>query len=108
MISRELYGRAGGLSALLPSNYNDVDFCLKVRSLGQRIVWTPFAELFHYESKTRQSTLVESEIDTLRRRWRSRIQVDGYWPSGPDRWGLGPRRVRSLSDSSKSDPDPAR
>ncbi len=108
LISRELYLRAGGLSALFPSNYNDVDFSLKVRSLGERIVWTPYARLFHYESKTREPTLAAIEIETLRSRWRSRIQVDGYWPSGTDRYGLGPRPVRSLSDSSNGASHPAR
>ena len=35
--------------------YNDVDFCLRVRDAGYRIVWTPYAELYHYESKSRGS-----------------------------------------------------
>ncbi len=35
--------------------YNDVDFCLRVRDAGWRIVWTPSAELYHHESKSRGS-----------------------------------------------------
>ena len=35
--------------------FNDVDFCLRVRDAGWRVVWTPYAELTHYESKSRGS-----------------------------------------------------
>ena len=33
--------------------FNDVDFCLRVRDAGYRIAWTPYAQLTHYESKSR-------------------------------------------------------
>ena len=33
--------------------FNDVDFCLRVRKAGWRVVWTPYAQLYHYESKSR-------------------------------------------------------
>ena len=33
--------------------FNDVDFCLRVKELGYRNLWTPQAELFHHESATR-------------------------------------------------------
>ena len=33
--------------------FNDVDFCLRVRALGYRVLFTPYAELYHYESKSR-------------------------------------------------------
>lgn len=33
--------------------YNDVDLCLKVREKGLLVVWTPYAEAYHYESKSR-------------------------------------------------------
>lgn len=33
--------------------YNDVDLCLKVRKKGLLVVWTPYAEAYHYESKSR-------------------------------------------------------
>jgi GT2 family glycosyltransferase len=50
---RSTYQAVGGLDEQLAVAYNDVDFCLKVRKLGQRIVWVPQAELFHYESASR-------------------------------------------------------
>ncbi len=44
-----------GLDEEFTVAYNDVDFCLRVRDAGWRIVWTPYAELYHYESKSRGS-----------------------------------------------------
>ena len=32
---------------------NDVDFCLKIREKGYKIIYNPYIELMHYESKTR-------------------------------------------------------
>jgi O-antigen biosynthesis protein len=80
VVRRETFIRVGGMTNLLPGNYNDVDFCLKVRNEGLRLIVTPRAALYHYESKTRDSTIAATELAVLRRRWRSRIQVDAYWP----------------------------
>jgi glycosyltransferase involved in cell wall biosynthesis len=55
-IRKELYLQAGGFDeANLRVAYNDVDFCLKVRELGYRNLFTPYAELFHHESLSRGS-----------------------------------------------------
>ncbi len=43
----------GGLDEAFAVAFNDVDFCLRVRDAGYRIAWTPYAELIHYESKSR-------------------------------------------------------
>jgi hypothetical protein len=83
MISRELFEQIGGLSMLLPGNYNDVDACLKVRATGARIIWTPWAKLFHYESQTREPEAADAELTRLRTRWGTRIEVDGFWPEHP-------------------------
>ena len=49
-VRRETYRAVGGLDAeAFPVTYNDVDFCMKVRGLGFRNLWTPFAELYHHE-----------------------------------------------------------
>jgi GT2 family glycosyltransferase len=54
MMRREVFFEVGGLDEVnLPSNFNDVDLCLRVGDYGFRIVWTPFAELFHSESASR-------------------------------------------------------
>ncbi|GHS88648.1 hypothetical protein AGMMS49957_10530 [Synergistales bacterium] len=54
MIKKSIYQEAGGLDEKnLPVAYNDIDFCIRVRDAGYRNLWTPFAELYHYESATR-------------------------------------------------------
>jgi GT2 family glycosyltransferase len=53
LVSKELYLRAGGLNEDLAIAFNDIDFCLKLRQMGYRNLWTPYAELYHYESASR-------------------------------------------------------
>ena len=55
MIPRRVYEAAGGLDESYSVVFNDVDLCLRIRESGKLIVWTPFAELTHYESKSRGS-----------------------------------------------------
>jgi GT2 family glycosyltransferase len=80
LLPRDLYLSMGGLSHHFPVNFNDVDFCLKVRTSGERIVWTPFARLYHFESKTRQTGVGFAENEEIRRRWGHVLdQGDPYW-----------------------------
>lgn len=53
MVKKSLYERAGGLNEEFVISLNDVDFCLRLRKMGLLNVWTPFAELYHYESISR-------------------------------------------------------
>jgi hypothetical protein len=80
MVRANVYAEVGGFSDLLPGNYNDVDFSLKIRQTGRSIVLTPFARLHHFESKSRVATVAPSELAALRLRWQHRLLVDGYWP----------------------------
>jgi O-antigen biosynthesis protein len=80
LLTRELFERVGGMTSLLPGNFNDVDLCLKVRATGRSIVVSPRALLHHYESVTRDARVAPWEHDTIRRRWAWRMQVEGYWP----------------------------
>lgn len=64
MIRREVYDQAGGMDEDLAVGLNDIDFCLKVRQAGYLIVWTPYAELYHYESKSRG--INENKKDRIR------------------------------------------
>jgi GT2 family glycosyltransferase len=84
LMRRSVFDEAGGFSQLYPGNFNDVDLCLKVRSLGYTICWTPFAELYHFESKTRDAHVHHYELDTLARRWAGRMHDTTYWPWSPD------------------------
>lgn len=53
LVRTSVYDRVGGLDEKFAVAFNDVDFCLRVRDAGYRIAWTPYAELVHYESKSR-------------------------------------------------------
>lgn len=53
MVKREIYEQVGGLTEEFQVAFNDIDFCMKVRALGKLVVYTPYAELYHYESKSR-------------------------------------------------------
>ena len=55
LVRTAVYDELHGLDEEFTVAYNDVDFCLRVRDAGWRIVWTPYAELYHYESKSRGS-----------------------------------------------------
>lgn len=53
LVRASVYDAVGGLDEKFTVAFNDVDFCLRVRDAGGRIVWTPYACLTHYESKSR-------------------------------------------------------
>jgi glycosyltransferase involved in cell wall biosynthesis len=55
MVRREDYDVVGGLQELYQTHYQDVDFCLRLRELGRRILCTPRTRLVHHESATRGS-----------------------------------------------------
>ena len=53
MVKRKAFDEVGGLSEELQVAFNDIDFCMKLRQAGYLIVYNPYAELYHYESKSR-------------------------------------------------------
>lgn len=53
LVRRTLYKELKGFDSKLRVALNDIEFCIRAIKLGYSIVWTPFAELFHYESATR-------------------------------------------------------
>lgn len=76
MVRKELFEEVGGLNEELAVALNDVDFCLKLREKGYWNVWTPFAELFHFESNSRgldydgvRAKRYQKECDLFRERW---------------------------------------
>ncbi len=53
MSKKSVFQEAGGFSEDLAVAFNDIDYCMKVRSLGKLVVYAPYAVLYHYESKSR-------------------------------------------------------
>lgn len=63
MVRKAVYREVGGFDAdQLPINWNDVDFCLRLRSAGYRVLWTPFATLLHEQSKSLTTQLSEAQF----------------------------------------------
>jgi O-antigen biosynthesis protein len=53
MIKKALFDEVGGFDTSLAVDYNDIDLCLKIRKKGYSVVYTPYAQLYHYEAMTR-------------------------------------------------------
>jgi GT2 family glycosyltransferase len=77
---RQVYDEIGGFDEALALDFNDVDFCLRVRRAGYRIVFTPHARLFHHESASfgarRQRP---EEVAMMWERWRPVLERDPYY-----------------------------
>jgi GT2 family glycosyltransferase len=78
MTRREVFEELGGLTTLLPVNYNDADYCLKVWSGGRRIVYDPDTVMYHFESSSRSSEVEEWEKEWLQDRWLPITATDPY------------------------------
>ena len=70
----------GGFNNALAVDYNDIDFCLRLRKAGYRIVYTPYAKLYHFEGSTliRQETNQEDKANFIAR-WGSAVELDPYY-----------------------------
>jgi len=87
LVRKEVFVKVGGLDQVnLSIAFNDVDLCLKIRELGWRIVWTPFARLVHHESASRgEETTPEkksrfaSEIAFMKSKWGTKLQQDPHY-----------------------------
>ena len=72
--------RAGGFDEQFAADYNDVDFCLRVIRHGYRIVYTPYAELYHFEGTSIQRKIQDPrEVAIFNRRWAKEIENDPYY-----------------------------
>lgn len=85
MIRREVYTEIEGLDEKYKVAFNDVDLCMKAREKGYLVIYTPYAEMYHYESKSRGSEDTEEkrkrfhrEIDLFKKKWGLFIE-DPYY-----------------------------
>jgi GT2 family glycosyltransferase len=77
---REVFDRVGGFDETLAVDFNDVDYCLKVRAAGYRIVYTPYAELTHHESASFGNRIQSpQEQRRMQERWGHAVRVDPYY-----------------------------
>ena len=87
MVKKSLYDEVGGLEEGFAVSLNDVDFCLKLRKRGLLNVFTPFAELYHYESISRglddngeKAERYNKESEKFRKKWKTMLEAgDPYY-----------------------------
>jgi GT2 family glycosyltransferase len=81
---RDVFERLGGFDEVqLKVAFNDVDYCLRLQAAGYRVIYNPFAVLYHFESKSRGFDLSEpkaarhrAETAVLRSRWAAMLDAD--------------------------------
>ena len=87
MIKKNVFWEVKGFEEQLAVAFNDVDFCLKAREKGYLVVYDPYVELYHDESKTRGAEdtkekvrRFQSEIEYMRKRWINLLKTgDPYY-----------------------------
>ncbi len=82
LVRKSVFDEAGGLNENLAVAFNDIDFCLKVRETGKLVVYNPYAELYHYESKSRgledspeKIARFNQEIETFKTNWKDILEA---------------------------------
>jgi GT2 family glycosyltransferase len=90
VLRKEVFNAVDGLDEKnLSVAFNDVDFCLRIQEQGFYNVWTPYAELYHYESATRgyedtpeKQARFSEEVTYMKKRWGEGLLVDpAYSPN---------------------------
>jgi len=87
LVRKEVYNEVGGLDQEnLAIAFNDVDFCLKIREVGYDIVYTPYAELYHHESKSRgyedspeKQARFKREMRHMHEKWNDTLNTDPFY-----------------------------
>ncbi len=87
MMRKDVYDEVDGLDEGYAVAFNDIDFCMKIRKAGYLIVFTPFAEFYHYESKSRgdedtpeKRARFNSEVFRFQERWGTELKAgDPYY-----------------------------
>ncbi len=79
VMRREVFDSVGGMSEELAINYNDVDFSLRVRGAGLRVVWTPHASWYHFEQRSGAHPILGDEVAVLQRLWPNNLDRDPFY-----------------------------
>ena len=87
MVKKSAFQEVGCFSEDFYEAFNDVDLCLKIRKAGYLIVWTPFSEAYHHESKTRSLPDTPEKVkefdrivDMFKNKWKKEMKAgDPYY-----------------------------
>ena len=113
VLRKAIFDDLGGFDENLPKNFNDVDFCLRLRERGWQIIWTPYADLVHRESASRghisgpaEHAEFFREVAYMQKKWGEQLQRDPFYnPNLSLSVGFAlawPPRIPPLRDSLKS------
>lgn len=77
MTPKSIYDEVGYMDEKYKVAFNDIDFCLKIREKGKLIVYNPYVQFIHYESKSRgledtpeKQARFKTEIDRFHENWK--------------------------------------
>lgn len=84
LVKQKVFWQVNGFDETFAVAFNDVDFCLRLKKAGFQNYWTPFAQLYHHESKSRGTTKRsfrsrlrhKNEVRTMKKRWSSELAAD--------------------------------
>ena len=87
MVKRKVFEDVGFFPPEFYNSYNDVDLCIRIRKAGYLVVWTPYAEAYHFESKSRGYNITHekkrkltNEIALFKLKWKNELAAgDPYY-----------------------------
>ena len=87
MVKKSEFDSVKGFDETFQVAFNDIDLCMKVRAAGKKIVFTPYAELYHYESKSRgledtpeKQFRFDKEVKRFQEKWAQQLEMgDPYY-----------------------------
>lgn len=87
MVKKSDFDAVGGLDGTFQVAFNDIDLCMKFRAAGKKIIFTPYAELYHYESKSRgledtpeKQFRFDKEVKRFQEKWAQQLEMgDPYY-----------------------------
>jgi GT2 family glycosyltransferase len=80
LVRTELFDQLSGFDTVFARDFNDVDFCLRMRDLGYRVAWTPYAHFTHHEG----ASIIRKKSDPkefalFQERWSTKYAIDPYY-----------------------------
>ena len=86
VVKRDVFDMVGGFNERLAIAFNDVDLCIRIRTAGWRIIWTPEVELYHHESASigkhdspERAELFRCEASLMRTMWGEILDRDPFY-----------------------------
>ena len=99
VVRRSVYEAVGGLNEEnLTVAFNDIDLCLKVKAAGYRNFWTPLAEMYHFESASRQAENTPAKLARFRK--ESQYMIDTWQTNSMEDPAYNPNLTKNFSDFS--------